>query len=618
MSCTTTNIEADYESYSWYQLQKKRAKKLHKHLTSLNFMVLNCQSLNKKASQLKAIIFDNKIDVLLLQETWLTPAHKSVYSEFQELGFKVSKLERHSKKGGGLATLINSNFQCKIFNFFNYRYDQFDNIVSSFNLFKHKFTIVNLYRPPDMSKSKFLPQFNDLISKIIERDGILIVTGDFNINLLEKTSITDQFLNILKVNGLTQLIKKPTRKTALLDFIIIPLSFSESFTSLFPNATFISDHRPLFLNLIMNSHKPIQPQKITINDFDAIDLKKLRNCVINSPLQNINDCKTSSETVNIYNSEISKIFPNLCPSKTIIFKHDKSKSWFNSDMQKLKQQKRKFERLCRKSPRNELYKNKYKESRNAYTQAIKKARINYYSEKIKSYKGDSKNMYKVLNELCGNQKNTVLPSIDTENVTAEKLSVFYVEKVENIRKNIYTLPGGCNEEKNNLVLESVGGKATSSLESFNTLSITEIKEIVKRLKKKFCFLDPAPISVVMQFLDLLYPIIQKIVNESFVEGEFPKELKCAEIIPILKNPSLDPEIFKHFRPVSRLPFVSKVIEQAMYEQLNTHLQINQLYSEYQSAYRRNHSCETAMTKLLDDIQIFQSNIDNNSILILLD
>ena len=147
-------------------------------------------------------------------------------------------------------------------------------------------------------------------------------------------------------------------------------------------------------------------------------------------------------------------------------------------MQKLKQQKRKFERLCRKSPRNELYKNKYKESRNAYTQAIKKARINYYSEKIKSYKGDSKNMYKVLNELCGNQKNTVLPSIDTENVTAEKLSVFYVEKVENIRKNIYTLPGGCNVEKNNLVLESVGGKATSSLESFNTLSIAEIKEIV--------------------------------------------------------------------------------------------------------------------------------------------
>ena len=71
-------------------------------------MSLNCRSLRSKTSDLKLLIFEEKLDVIMLQETWLTQADKSIYAEFKELGYKISKLERSLRKGGGLATFINS------------------------------------------------------------------------------------------------------------------------------------------------------------------------------------------------------------------------------------------------------------------------------------------------------------------------------------------------------------------------------------------------------------------------------------------------------------------------------------------------------------------------------
>ena len=121
----------------------------------------------------------------------------------------------------------------------------------------------------------------------------------------------------------------------------------------------------------------------------------------------------------------------------------------------------------------------------------------------------------------------------------------------------------------------------------------------------------------MQILDTLCPIILRIVNSIISQSEFPKALKHAVITPILKNPKLDPELYNNFRPVSSLPFLSKVSEKAIHDQLTEYLQRNCLYSRFQSAYRKNHSCETALTKLVDDLQKLTFN-RNNVLLIMLD
>ena len=56
--------------------------------------------------------------------------------------------------------------------------------------------------------------------------------------------------------------------------------------------------------------------------------------------------------------------------------------------------------------------------------------------------------------------------------------------------------------------------------------------------------------------------------------------------PSEKN-SLDPNVLKHFRPVSNLPFVSKLIEKLVLDQLFRHLDHNNLWHTFQSAYCQN-------------------------------
>jgi len=57
--------------------------------------------------------------------------------------------------------------------------------------------------------------------------------------------------------------------------------------------------------------------------------------------------------------------------------------------------------------------------------------------------------------------------------------------------------------------------------------------------------------------------------------------------------------YSNYRPVSNLNFLSKVLEKAALLQFFEHT--NHLLPEYQSAYRANHSCETALVKLMDDL-----------------
>ena len=99
----------------------------------------------------------------------------------------------------------------------------------------------------------------------------------------------------------------------------------------------------------------------------------------------------------------------------------------------------------------------------------------------------------------------------------------------------------------------------------------------------------------------LIPVFQKLINASFDSGYFPDCLKLAIVTPILKSVKLDREIISNYRPISTLTIISKIFEKCILKQIVEHLNINNLYCKYQSAYRSGHSCETALTKIYDDI-----------------
>ena len=63
-------------------------------------------------------------------------------------------------------------------------------------------------------------------------------------------------------------------------------------------------------------------------------------------------------------------------------------------------------------------------------------------------------------------------------------------------------------------------------------------------------------------LDILGPVIWKIVNLSLETSVMPTELKQAVICPLLKKSGLDHQHYKNFRPIYNLTFLSTVIEKS--------------------------------------------------------
>ena len=86
--------------------------------------------------------------------------------------------------------------------------------------------------------------------------------------------------------------------------------------------------------------------------------------------------------------------------------------------------------------------------------------------------------------------------------------------------------------------------------------------------------------------------------------------------PLLKKPGLD-AVNKNFRPVSNLAFVSKLTEKAAFDVTYSHMSANDLYLIAQSAYRANHSTETALLKVKNDI-LLNMNKQYVTLLVFLD
>ena len=118
-------------------------------------------------------------------------------------------------------------------------------------------------------------------------------------------------------------------------------------------------------------------------------------------------------------------------------------------------------------------------------------------------------------------------------------------------------------------------------------------------------------------MDQLLPVITEIINCSLACGTFPSKLKQALVIPLLKKADLDHKELKNYRPVSNLEFLSKTVERAYCSILVEHLGLNGLLGKFQSAYRKSHSTETALTRVINDI-LRAVDKDGGAILILLD
>ena len=143
---------------------------------------------------------------------------------------------------------------------------------------------------------------------------------------------------------------------------------------------------------------------------------------------------------------------------------------------------------------------------------------------------------------------------------------------------------------------------SDSLEVFEPTNTAEIASILANTDKT-CALDPLPTKQLKDNIDSIVPIVTCITNASLVNAVMPGLLKQAIARPLLKKSSLDKDTLNNYCPVNNLSHVSKVIEKVIARRIICHISDQRMQDCFQSAYRKNHSTETALLRVTNAMKV---------------
>ena len=236
-----------------------------------------------------------------------------------------------------------------------------------------------------------------------------------------------------------------------------------------------------------------------------------------------------------------------------------------------------------------------------YTHELNESKSQHINKLIIDCEHDPKKLFQLVSNLTGSKVENPLPEGHTNKDLADSFADFFIGKIEKIRNELAQYPKYVPIESD-----------SDEFSDFVPLNEVDIRKIITKSKSTGCELDPLPTSLLKENIDILVPVITKIVNMSLCDGIFSTEWKTAIVRPLLKKVGLE-LIESNYRPVSNLSFLSKITEKAALVQLDHHLEKNDLKIDYQSAYKSDYSTETALLRVINDILLA---MDNQNIMVL--
>ena len=90
----------------------------------------------------------------------------------------------------------------------------------------------------------------------------------------------------------------------------------------------------------------------------------------------------------------------------------------------------------------------------------------------------------------------------------------------------------------------------------------------------------------MQYPQYFNHVYVYIIDSCFSSSVYPTDLKSAIVMPLIKKPTLDCEVLKKYRPISNLPFLSKLTEKVIAQRLVSHMQDTSVVEKFRFAYKR--------------------------------
>lgn len=454
--------------------------------------------------------------------------------------------------------------------------------------------IVSIYRSPiEANLDSFFEKFRYLLNYLCKNNGLLVISGDINIDLLLNSDAKIYFTNLLLAYNLKLVNTGPSRITqsssTCIDFVCS--NFSNGIDCI-TDFNGLSDHSAQIIHSKININD-VSPEWYLARRYTSSGYRELNYYLSLQSWMEIYNTYTVEDGFQAFVTTLNFYIDLSFPVKK--YWRSRSKPWLTQGILNSSKKLKHLYRDAIESRRDEDFEY-YKLYKSIYRKVLSTAKRLYNVNLYKTATNKSKITWNIIN----NNTNSHLRrkeikeirvgnlNIDSPVHIAQAFNNFFVDSVTKHATNHSANTDNCKIQWNDRSM------------FLDNVSETEVLYAVLQLKSSNASgIDLITNNILKQNIQFLVQPLTALINRSFTDGIFPNCLKIAKVLPLYKKG--DPNDLTSYRPVSLLSVISKVMEKIISERLTSFLSYAKILSTRQHGFIKKKSTETAMLEFINTL-----------------
>lgn len=549
---------------------------------NLNICHINAQSIPAHHDELLTSFTSHNVHICLISESFLKPSLPSILYALP--GFVLLRNDRTNKRGGGVAIYLRANLKYQVIAQSPSPYSATaEYIFLELSFDSSKILLGVVYAPPTLD---YFHVFETLLETHIPSYEHCIIMGDFNTCLLKNDARSKKFENIIKSVNMNILPLNPTHHDHNYPDSLLDLILTSNLDRIATHGQFaapgFSKHDLIYVSYKIKIPK-LKPKLLLQRSFVRMNREALCADAVKLNWHEITLLDTVDDKINLFNNYIMKLYDTHAPLRLVRMKHAPT-PWLNDNIRKAMKLRDYLKRNHKKHP-TERNLALFKRARNRVNQLCRNAKRHYFHKTVSE--STPQNIWKSLRPLgIGKPRPDVVASTD----------------LNSLNKHFSTPPLIIDPALKAKTLSEIHSSKISltSFFEFETVTPEQVKKNLVSLHTKAVGYDGIGRNLLIPIIHIIIPPVTHIINFSLSSSTFPSQWKKAYVLPTPKKTS--PVTYTDFRPISILPFLSKILERVVHHQLTNFMNCHSLFNPFQSGFRPAHSTTSALLKITDDIR----------------